>query len=225
MNNNIKFQIDEIKRLNSKKEASGSSPLWIKLGGQKSQLIRNHIFKAAKKFKISIEFKDVSISPDLSFFQRNKLNKLKAIRNELNDDLAHLPYTSNYYYGIRNNKVTKLRKDIDEGVQFSQLDKKIKCITDEFKKFKVMVNDNIKALTSAALNLRLIIKDQIIGLIQKTNHQTKELISETVKSNIVNSSAIILMLENLEIDDPISSLIQETLNEHIQAYTRKKKNY
>jgi hypothetical protein len=58
---------------------------------------------------------------------------------------------------------------------------------------------------------------------QKTNHQTKELISETVKSNIVNSSAIILMLENLEIDDPISSLIQETLNEHIEAYTRKKK--
>ena len=86
-----------------------------------------------------------------------------------------------------------------------------------------MVDDNIKALTSAALNLRLIIKDQIIGLIQKTNHQTKELISETVKSNIVNSSAIILMLENLEIDDPISSLIQETLNEYIEAYTRKKK--
>ena len=223
MNNNIKFQIDEIKRLNSKKEASGSSPLWIKLGGEKSQLIRNQILKAAKKLKISIEFKNVSISPDLSVCQRNKLNKLKAIRNELNDDLAHLPYTSNYYYGIRNNKVTKLRKDIDEGVQFSQLEKKIKCITDEFKQFKVMVNDNMKALTSAALNLRLIIKDQIIGLIQKTNHQTKELISETVKSYIVNSSAIILMLENLEIDDPISSLIQETLNEHIEAYTRKKK--
>ena len=50
---------------------------------------------------------------------------------------------------------------------------------------------------------------------QKTNHQTKELISETVKSNIVNSSAIILMLENLEIDDPISSLIQETLKKKI----------
>jgi hypothetical protein len=31
MSNNIKFQIDEIKRLNSKKETSGSSPLWIKL--------------------------------------------------------------------------------------------------------------------------------------------------------------------------------------------------
>jgi len=223
MNNNIKFQIDEIKQLNSKKEASGSSPLWIKLGGEKSQLIRNQILKAAKKLKISIEFKNVSISPDLSVCQRNKLNKLKAIRNELNDDLAHLPYTSNYYYGIRNNKVTKLRKYIDEGIKFSQLEKKIKCITDEFKQFKEMVNDNIKALTSAALNLRLIIKDQIIGLIQKTNHQTKELISETVKSNIVNSSAIILMLENLEIDDPISSLIQETLNEHIEVYTRKKK--
>ena len=124
MNNNIKFQIDEIKRLNSKKEASGSSPLWIKLGGEKSQLIRNQILKAAKKLKISIEFKNVSISPDLSVCQRNKLNKLKAIRNELNDDLAHLPYTSNYYYGIRNNKVTKLRKDIDEGVQFSQLERK-----------------------------------------------------------------------------------------------------
>ena len=76
-------------------------------------VLRNQILKAAKKLKVSIEFKDVSISPDLSVCQRKKLNKLKAIRNELNDDLAHLPYTTNYYYGIRNNKVTKLRKDID----------------------------------------------------------------------------------------------------------------
>ena len=64
MNNNIKFQIDEIKRLNSKKEASGSSPLWIKLGGEKSQLIRNQILNAAKKLNNSIEFKDVSIICD-----------------------------------------------------------------------------------------------------------------------------------------------------------------
>ena len=222
MSNNIKFQIDEIKRLNSKKETSGSSPLWIKLGGDKSQLIRNQILKAAKKLKVSIEFKDVSISPDLSVCQRKKLNKLKAIRNELNDDLAHLPYTTNYYYGIRNNKVTKLRKDIDEEVQFSQLEKKIKCIKNDFEQFKVIVNDNIKALTSAALNLRLIITDQIIGLIQKTNHQTRELINETVKINIVNSSAIKHMLKNQEKIDPISSIIQEILNGHIEAYTREK---
>lgn len=88
----------------------------------------------------------------------------------------------------------------------------------DFEQFKVIVNDNMKALTLAALNLRLIITDQTIGLIQKTNHQTKELINETVKSNIVNSYAIIHMLKNQEIDDPISSLIQETLNEHIEAY-------
>jgi hypothetical protein len=75
------------------------------------------------------------------------------------------------------------------------------------------VNDNIKALTSAALNLRLI---------QKTNHQTRELINETIKINIVNSSAIKHMLKNQENGDPISSLIQEILNEHIEAYTRKK---
>jgi hypothetical protein len=104
---------------------------------------------------------------------RKKLNKLKTIRNELNDDLAHLPYTANYYNGIINNKVTKLRKEIDEEVQFSQLEKKIKCIKDDFEQFKVIVNDTVKVLTSEALNLRLIITDQIIGLIQKTNHQTK----------------------------------------------------
>jgi hypothetical protein len=34
--------------------------------GEKSQLIRNQILKAAKKLKHSIEFKNVSISPDLS---------------------------------------------------------------------------------------------------------------------------------------------------------------
>ncbi len=46
---------------------------------------------------------------DLSVCQRKKLNNLKAIRKELNDELNHLPHEVNYYYGIRNNKITKLK--------------------------------------------------------------------------------------------------------------------
>jgi len=54
------------------------------------------------------------------------------------------------------------------------------------------------------------------------SNQTRELINETVKIDIVNSSAIKHMLKNQENGDPISSLIREVLSEHIEAYTRKK---
>jgi hypothetical protein len=105
-NAKIIFQIEDTKRLYPKKETLDPAPLWIRLGGEKSQLI----LKAAKKLKNSIEFKNVSIIPDLSVCQRKKLNNPKAIRRELNDELNHLPHEVNYYYGIRNNKITKLKK-------------------------------------------------------------------------------------------------------------------
>jgi len=37
-----------------------------------------------------------------------------------------LPYEVNYYYGIRNNKITKLKKEIDNGFEHARLEKKIK---------------------------------------------------------------------------------------------------
>jgi hypothetical protein len=50
-NNKIMWQIDEIKRLKNGKNTLGPAPLLIKLGGDKSQLVRNEILKAAKKLK------------------------------------------------------------------------------------------------------------------------------------------------------------------------------
>ncbi len=46
-NAKIIFQIEGTKRLNPK-ETLDPAPLWIRLGGEKSQLIRNQILKAAK---------------------------------------------------------------------------------------------------------------------------------------------------------------------------------
>jgi hypothetical protein len=43
-----------------------------------------------------------------------------------------LPYEVNYYYGIRNNKITKLKK----GFEHARLEKKIKDLSDEFKRDK-----------------------------------------------------------------------------------------
>jgi hypothetical protein len=43
-----------------------------------------------------------------------------------------LPYEVNYYYGIRNNKITKLKKEIDNGCPIG---KKIKDLSDEFKQY------------------------------------------------------------------------------------------
>ena len=97
------------------------------------------------------------INPDLSVNQRKKLNNLKAIHKELNDELNHLPYEFNYYYVIRNNKITKLKKEIDNRFEHAHLEKKIKDLSDEFKQFKICVDDSINKLTTSTINLRSII--------------------------------------------------------------------
>jgi len=43
-------------------------------------------------------------------------------------------------------------------------------------------------------------------------------IERIAKNNVLNSSVIIRLLDNLEIDDPLSSLIKETLKEVIDKY-------
>ena len=86
----------------------------VKLGGEKSQLVRNEILKAARELKNSTKFQNVIISPDLSPYQRKRLNELKLIRNDLNKKLNVLPSPVIYYSGIRNNKVIKIKKDIDQ---------------------------------------------------------------------------------------------------------------
>jgi hypothetical protein len=69
--------------------------------------------KTAKEIKASIKFKNVSISADLSVRQRSKLKKLNFIKKELNDKLNNSLFQVNYYCGIRNNKIIKIRKDIN----------------------------------------------------------------------------------------------------------------
>jgi len=86
-NNKIMWQIDEIKRLKNGKNTLGPAPLLIKLGGDKSQLVRNEILKAAKKLKTSTKYKNLSISPDLSVHQRMRLKELNKIKKELNNGL------------------------------------------------------------------------------------------------------------------------------------------
>ena len=78
------WSLKGISRLKPKKEMVGPAPLLIELGGYKSQLIRNEILKAAKNLKTTEKFKNVSISADMSVWQRNKLKELTAIRNNLN---------------------------------------------------------------------------------------------------------------------------------------------
>ena len=96
--------------VNTKKNISAPAPLLVKLGGEKSQLVRNEILKAAWELKNSTKFQNVFISPDLSPYQRRRLNELKLIRNDLNKKLNVLPSPVSYYYGIRNNKVIKIKR-------------------------------------------------------------------------------------------------------------------
>jgi hypothetical protein len=62
---------------------------------------------------------------------------------------------------------TKLKKEIDNGFEHAHLEKKIKDLSDEFKQYKICVDDSINKLTSSTINLRSIINDHIVGLINK----------------------------------------------------------
>ena len=147
-----------------------------------------------------------------------------------------MPHGVNYYYGIRNNKITKLKKEIDNGVEHAHLEKKIKDLSDEFKQYKICVDDSINKLTTSTINLRSIINDHIVGLINTSSIQSIDLIKKVAsnaettknkinydieriaKNNVLNSSVIIRLLDNLEMDDPLSSLIKETLKKVIDKY-------
>jgi len=143
INEKLQWTIDETKRLNPKKEILGPAPLWIKLGGVKSQLMRNQILKAARELKTSIKFKNVSISADLSVRQRSKLKELNFIKKELNDKLNNSLFQLNYYYGIRNNKIVKIRKDINIEIDTTKFEKKLKDLTEEFARHKASVDDTM----------------------------------------------------------------------------------
>ena len=106
--------------------------------------------------------------------------------------------------------------------------KKIKDLSDEFKQYKICVSDIINKLTTSTINLRSIINDHIVGLINKSSNQSidifKKVVSNAEKTknkinyDIERTSVIIRLLDNLEMDDPLSSLIKETLNEVIDKY-------
>ena len=69
-------------------------------------MIRNEVLKAAKNLRLTEKLKKVSISADMSVWQRNKLKELTVIRNNLNKSISK----EDFYYGIRNNKVVKVNK-------------------------------------------------------------------------------------------------------------------
>jgi hypothetical protein len=203
INEKLQWTIDETKRLNPKKEILGPAPLWIKLGGVKSQLMRNQILKAAKELKTSIKFKNVSISADLSVRQRSKLKELNFIKKELNDKLNNSLFQVNYYYGIRNNKIVKIRKDINIEIDTTKFEKKLKDLTEEFVRHKASVNDTIKnSISVEEFKLLKVSFNETIKNLVKTIDNAKSMTKRLV-STIEDLVPMIKMLHNSQNEDTL----------------------
>jgi hypothetical protein len=94
------------------------------------------------------------------------------------------------------------------------LKRKIKDLSDEFKQYKICVS--INKLTTSKINLRSIINDHIVGLINKSSNQSidifKKVVSNAEKTknkinyDIERTSVIIRLLDNLE-----SEVIQQRI--------------
>ena len=59
---------------------------------------------------------------------------------------------------------------------------------------------------------------KVVSNAETTTNKINYDIERIAKNNVLNSSVIIRLLDNLEMDDPLSSLIKETLNEVIDKY-------
>jgi len=163
--------------------------------------MRNQILKAAKELKTSIKFKNVSISADLSVRQRSKLKELNFIKKELNDKLNNSLFQVNYYYGIRNNKIVKIRKDINIEIDTTKFEKKLKDLTEEFVRHKASVNDTIKNSVSVEeFKLLKVSFNETIKNLVKTIDNTKSMTKRLV-STIEDLVPMIKMLHNSQNED------------------------
>jgi hypothetical protein len=114
-------------------------------------LARNEILKAARELKKSTKFKNVFISPDLTVSQHRRLNELKLNRNELNDKLKQFPYKVNYYYGIRNDKLTKIRKNFDD-IDGQCIYTKTQLLSKDLKSHEKLLIDSLTNIRSELFN-------------------------------------------------------------------------
>jgi len=241
-NNKIMWQIDEIKRLKNGKNTLGPAPLLIKLGGDKSQLVRNEILKAAKKLKTSTKYKNLSISPDLSVHQRMRLKELNKIKKELNNGLIDSKLPKNFYYGIRNNKIVKIKKDLEE-IDNAQFENKIKSLSNElnhireyfeskildlFAIFRELtktvskINDNCITQSERTLNATEINCKTILNTVNKVddkmNHIIIELIDTITSDKVKIYRLITRIFEKLDFCEPEINEEITTLNDYINKY-------
>ncbi len=62
------------------------------------------------------------------------------------------------------------------------MEKKIKDLSDEFKQYKICIDDSINKLTTSTINLRSIINNHIVGLVNKSSIQSIDLIKKVVSN-------------------------------------------
>jgi len=97
----------KIWRLRSKSDSNKPGPVLVELGDVTE---RNSILCVSKKLVGSEDYKSVFISPDLTEAERLLDYELRTERNKLNNGLTS---DTQFRYGIRDNKVIKLKRRIN----------------------------------------------------------------------------------------------------------------
>lgn len=100
----------EVQRLKPKRDQPEPYPILVKLLPGNKNLRVSEILKVAKSLKDSIEYKHVSISPDLYVEQRIIGKKLVEMRKELNKELSERIPNATFYFSIHNGKIVKRSK-------------------------------------------------------------------------------------------------------------------
>jgi hypothetical protein len=75
----------------------------------------------------------------------------KLSRNELNDKLKQLPYKVNYYYGIRNDRLTKIRKNFED-IDGVCIYTKTQLLSKDLKSHEKLLIDSLTNIRSELFN-------------------------------------------------------------------------
>jgi len=124
----------EVQRLKPKRDQPEPYPILVKLLPGNKNLRVSEILKVAKSLKDSIEYKHVSISPDLYVEQRIIGKKLVEMRKELNKELSERIPNATFYFSIHNGKIVKRSKFREASEKFKEVvSNLIKEAIDELK--------------------------------------------------------------------------------------------
>jgi len=136
-----------------------------------------------------------------------------------------LPSPVSYYYGIRNNKVIKIKKDTDQESEGTQT-RKIQELSEELKLKKDFLFESLEKMKSEynkitclkISNANTEVIKSVAETVQIINKNTKEQFQRVDEKFTFSCAVMLFNLEGIDLDGIIANPIKKTLKNYVEKY-------